>query len=88
MNEIAEEIGRIAANAVALCGGSVTFDQYDQQMKDEFFLTPIEWGLPPGTGLSEKRYSTTIMAVAQAVRMGLLRQTKTGYELVRPNAVG
>lgn len=73
--------GHAAALVVQASGGSVTFDEYDELMKSQYYLAPMNWcqGWGDRTLL---RSNQDKLCAFKAVQMGLIRQTETGYELV------
>jgi hypothetical protein len=77
-----KSIGRIAASVVQEAGGTISFAKYDRMMFPKCYFAPINW--IEGWGLSKREWkqNNDKLAVFAAVRMGLVRQTKTGYELV------
>lgn len=74
-----QENGRLAAKVVAAHGGRVTFAEYDELMTREKYFTPLEWATGWGDWALWKANNDKLCAFA-AVKMRLLRQTKTGYE--------
>lgn len=79
--ELEAELGCLATAVVASAGGSVTFEQYDNLMRDKAYISPIEWIDGWGDRRIWKSNNDKLCAFS-AVKHGLLKQTKSGYEIV------
>ena len=65
-----------------MSGGSVTFDRSTTSAwRRAVGLPQIAWGAIPGAWLKPNQDK---FALAEAIERGMIRQTETGYELVRP----
>ena len=74
-----------AVRVVRDAGGSITFDAYDAAMGPIPIWTPINWTCGWGLYGKDRKANLDKMCVFVACRMGLLRQTETGYEVVEAN---
>ncbi len=72
---------KIAASVVKEYGGEITFDAYDAAMYFIRYYTPFHWIAGWGLTRGEKKSNDDKMCAFAAVRLGLLKQTKTGYIL-------
>lgn len=80
LSELERENGRIAWKVVDDAGGFLTFREYDAAMEPKKYFTPINWINGCGDRYIWKSNNDKLCAFA-AVKMGLLKQTDTGYSL-------
>lgn len=78
LSERERELGLLAANAVFAHGGSMSFDEYDQYMKNIVYFIPINWCAGWGDRQLWKANADKFCAFA-ACSMGLLLQTEQSY---------
>ena len=76
-----EALGRLAASKVCAFGGRVTFAEYDAIMRAELYFSPISWIAGWGDHSVWKANNDKLCAFA-AVKMGLLKKTASGYQIV------
>jgi hypothetical protein len=69
-----------AVKVVEDAGGVVTFDEYDRLMWPIRYISPVEWIAGWGNPTLHKANNDKLCAFA-AVKLGLLKQTETGYAL-------
>jgi|HubBroStandDraft_2_1064218.scaffolds.fasta_scaffold216727_3 hypothetical protein len=76
-----EHCAKVACEVVRSFGGFATFSQYDEGIKSKIYFAPFHWAAGWGNPVTHRR-NTDKMCAFQAVKMGLLKQTDTGYEAV------
>ena len=83
LSQIELSNGRLAHKVVVANNGKVTFAEYDSLMRSIKYFTPITWIAGWGNSVVWKANNDKLCAFA-ACKMGLLIQTKEGYEDAQP----
>jgi hypothetical protein len=78
-----QTLGRLAHSVVQSGGGSLSFTEYDAEMAKEIYFAPFHWCAGLGLGKKAWRANNDKLCAFAACRMGLLKKTATGYEVVK-----
>jgi len=82
LSDVEKCLGTLACEKILSRGGVVTFAEYDALMYEVKYFFPISWIAGWGDPVLWKRNNDKLCAFA-AVRMGLIRQTPTGYKVAK-----
>lgn len=82
MNELEKANAELAAGKVAAAGGFMTFEQFDEAMRHESYVTPVNWVAGWGLSVAERKANHDKLCAAAALKLGLLVQVDFGYQIV------